>query len=828
MSFYEQVRNTYGLDVCTNLKNYSRLGVSHTKNKNSLVFLLKCREFGLIPEFIQNSTQNVSTIFDFGNEDFERGLKRKLASTQSKYQSKLLNISISLKQSQIKKQKRLIGILESKIKNRILENEYNYFFRSQEQTMSKINDSTKLSHKRKLELLKLKVKHEMRIHFNENWFVNKTQVEFPEDTKWLLSLGPKFALPMHKDNLPIFKIIADGEELIKTKDQNEQEPSRSCFTKILQNYMRFNSMPNFDKYLNKIFVDTKRFLKRHPEIYIVPADKGNVTVAMLKINYIDKMNEMMTDRNTYTVLRNDPTNKVQNKNNNIVKDLFRNNLINETEKKYMTTYTANSPKIYGLPKIHKQNVPLRPICSSLKVPCYELSKYMVKILNNITISSKYNVKNASSFISTVSPIILEEDNILVSFDATSLFTNIPIPLVLELVEKSWDVIKEHTRIPKLKFLEILRFCIIDNNYLEFNKIFYQQKQGVPMGSPASPILADIVMEALLDNVFDNVNNPYKPKIVTKYVDDIFVILKSSHVNSTLTALNSFHPKIQFTVEFENNGKIPYLDVLVIRQNNRLIFDWYKKPTSSGRLINYNSKQPKQMIINTAKNFISRVLDISNIVFRQKNIKVIMDTLISNSFPQNLIRTLLNQYFNPMLRTNLVTNAQQFSYKSILYIQNLSNRILNAPIRNKDNVRIAFKSANVLRTSLFSNLKGAFSKEDKSNIVYKINCLGDGTSNCPSVYVGTSMQKLKNRISGHRSDINNRHSQKTALAQHCIDEGHRPDFTNVEILQTETNYNKRMLLEMLHILDTENTVNRRSDCEGLSSIYSQFIIRDYNN
>ncbi|XP_055842777.1 uncharacterized protein LOC129909729 [Episyrphus balteatus] len=516
------------------------------------------------------------------------------------------------------------------------------------------------------------------------------------------------------------------------------------------------------------------------------------------------MKDMMADRNTYTILRNDPTNKVQSKNNNLVKYLFSNQIINETEKKCMTTYTANSPKIYGLPKIHKPNIPLRPICSSINVPCFELSKYMVKILNNITFNSKYNVKNASSFISTVSPVILEQDHILVSFDVVSLFTNIPIPLVLDLVEKSWDIIKDHTRIPKLKFLEILRFCVIDNNYLEYDKIFYQQKQGVPMGSPASPILADIVMEALLDNVFDKI--PNKPKIVTKYVDDIFIILKSSHVDSTLTALNSFHPKIQFTVEFENNGKLPYLDVLVIRRNNRLIFDWYKKPTSSGRLINYNSKQPKQVIINTAKNFVNRVLSISDIVFREKNIKIITDTLLSNSFPLNIIRTLLNQYFNPLVQTNLVTNVTQFSYRSVQYIPHLSNRILNAPIRNKENVRIAFKSANILRTSLFSNLKG------------------DGTNSCPSVYVGTSMQKLKNRIAGHRSDINSGNSQKTALALHCIDEGHRPNFTDVDILDTEKHYSKRMLIEMLHILDTDNTVNRRSDCEGLSNIYSQFVQR----
>ncbi|XP_055840075.1 uncharacterized protein LOC129907749 isoform X1 [Episyrphus balteatus] len=340
MNFYEYVRNTYGFQVCSDLKSFSKIGVSNIKHKNTLVFLLKCREFGLIPEFIQNSTKNVSMLFDFENGECDRGLNKKLSSTSRKYHSKLLNIAISLKQSQIKNQNRLLVVLESKIKRVLLENEYSYFFRSQEITKTKINDSTKFSKKIKLESLKFKARQEMRINFKENWFVNKTQVEFPEDTKWLLSLGPKFALPIKKENIPIFKMIADGEELIKSKEQNEQEPARSCFTQILQNYMRFVSIPYLDKYLNKIFSDTKKFLKRHPEILIVPADKGNVTVAMLRENYFDKMKDMMADRNTYTILRNDPTNKVQNINNNHVKFLFRNNYINEYEKKCMTTYTG--------------------------------------------------------------------------------------------------------------------------------------------------------------------------------------------------------------------------------------------------------------------------------------------------------------------------------------------------------------------------------------------------------------------------------------------------------------------------------------------------------
>lgn len=200
----------------------------------------------------------------------------------------------------------------------------------------------------------------------------------------------------------------------------------------------------------------------------------------------------------------------------------------------------------------------------------------------------------------------------------------------------------------------------------------------------------------------------------------------------------------------------------------------------------------------------------------------MQTLLSNSFPKEIINSLVNNHFNVIRNSNSIANLQPITYKSSLYVPYLSNRLMKAPIRNKENTRIAFKPVNTIRNSVFTKLKDKISIEDKSDIVYKVKCLGDGLTPCSSVYVGTTKQKLRNRMAGHRSDINSGSSQKTALAMHCIEESHRPDFKNVGILQTEKHYNKRMLLEMLHIKNAENSINRRSDCDGLSDIYGQFI------
>ena len=140
-----------------------------------------------------------------------------------------------------------------------------------------------------------------------------------------------------------------------------------------------------------------------------------------------------------------------------------------------------------------------------------------------------------------------------------------------------------------------------------------------MGSPASPIVADIVMEKLLDSCIDKLDE--KPKIITKYVDNLFGIVSS--VDNILSTFNSFHDDINFTIEEECISKIPYLDTLIIRNGNNLLMDWYQKPTASGRIINYYSKHPRRIIINTARNLIERVLRISDKEFHENNIEKII-------------------------------------------------------------------------------------------------------------------------------------------------------------------------------------------------------------
>ena len=77
----------------------------------------------------------------------------------------------------------------------------------------------------------------------------------------------------------------------------------------------------------------------------------------------------------------------------------------------------------------------------------------------------------------------------------------------------------------------------------------------------------------------------------RYVDDILLCVDKKHIEDVIHVFNSYHNKFKFTYEIENDASIPFLDVKLIRRNNSIITNWFTKPTSSGRLINFDSNHP---------------------------------------------------------------------------------------------------------------------------------------------------------------------------------------------------------------------------------------------
>ena len=98
-------------------------------------------------------------------------------------------------------------------------------------------------------------------------------------------------------------------------------------------------------------------LRSDKDHLVVTADKGVTLVVIDKKDYILKVNQLLEDKNTYRLLKMDPTNKHKNRLINILRRIKSEGRLEEGTYKKMYPTGASSPKLYGLPKIHKKDTP---------------------------------------------------------------------------------------------------------------------------------------------------------------------------------------------------------------------------------------------------------------------------------------------------------------------------------------------------------------------------------------------------------------------------------------------------------------------------------------
>jgi len=380
-------------------------------------------------------------------------------------------------------------------------------------------------------------------------------------------------------------------------------------------------------------------------------------------------------------------------------------------------------------------------------------------------------------------------------------------------------------------LSIIAF-LFDNTYFSFNDNFYKQTFGTPMGASVSPILATYVMDDLLNTVLPVLS--FKPFFIKKYVDDIILALPREGTTEIVETLNSYDPFIQFTMETEDEqNSVPFLDTKFIRTNdNKIIIDWYRKPCSSGRYLNYHSYHKHSMKINLVKQMKTRVLKISDPSFHNKNLKVLLQLFTENSYPTNLLKKILFSTSNtitqiidenpqtptpspPPLNGN--TNETHISFVALPYIKEITPG-LSRIIKQASNVKIA--NTTVLTTrSVYSRVKDKTSLKFKSDVVYRIPC-----ADCEKVYIGQTSRTVADRLTAHRSDCR-LHPDRCALAEHANTHHHNMEYASTRILATQPNITKRLFLEMAFISQEPNCINKRTDIKHLSELYSYLLSLD---
>ena len=314
-----------------------------------------------------------------------------------------------------------------------------------------------------------------------------------------------------------------------------------------------------------------------------------VDTGMDREEYIQKSDELLHQPN-YKILQSDPTNKYKNKLISLLKSIKAEGGMHENTYRRLYPTGAGPPKYYGLPKVHKPGMPLRPIISSIGSVTHATAKELSRILKPLVGISPHHVKNNMDFIESIKGIQLQPEECMVSFDVEALFTSMPVESAISIIKKHLEEDKDLNQRTAMTVKQIsclLEFCV-KTTYFTFQGKMYGQVKGAAMGSPISPIVANLFMEDLETKALATA--PSTPKIWKRFVDDTFTIIQKTQKDAFLEHINSIDTNIHFTYEDpKEDGSIPFLDMLITPdEDGRLNTTVYRKPTHTNQYLHWDS------------------------------------------------------------------------------------------------------------------------------------------------------------------------------------------------------------------------------------------------
>ena len=190
------------------------------------------------------------------------------------------------------------------------------------------------------------------------------------------------------------------------------------------------------------------------------------------------------------------------------------------------------------------------------------------------------IKNSKHFIQLLRNPKLDKNDIIASFEVKFLYPSIPVDKALQQIAETENF--------STHILDLSKHCL-KNAYFMFDNHIYKQTEGAAMGFSLSPVTTNLFMTYFENKALNNANQ--KPKLWLRYVYDIFVVWPHGKdvLQAFLKYINSIHSRIQFTLELEQNNKLPFLDVLITKtRDDTLQYTVYKKPTHTNRYLNAES------------------------------------------------------------------------------------------------------------------------------------------------------------------------------------------------------------------------------------------------
>ena len=375
--------------------------------------------------------------------------------------------------------------------------------------------------------------------------------------------------------------------------------------------------------------------RAHPNLLVLQSDKNLGTTIVDSQWYSSKLDNLVLNNKDFEQISE--VNYLQMMENvfNEIKNFDNEGLIPEIREYILANCNRESaeknlPKFHGLPKVHKEPWALRPIVPCHSYPLTNASKALSQALKPLIQESPWILESTQDLARTLEGIKLDQSKKywLCTGDVTAMYPNIPRDRAHQIlgVIAGRSCTAEPTKL-------IQKLAQWSDNFLAFrhgNKVFYQ-REGLAMGIPSAPDVANLYMSYFEDSFADNF------LLYKRYIDDVFVIVEAPTRKDALKALDVIQADNLTLTWSVDKVTINFLDLQITQEAGYLSFQPYRKPLNSYERLPYNSYHPIHVKRAAFSGEISRMARIcSKHDFYFDQVAYVRDIYLKRGYPRQLL------------------------------------------------------------------------------------------------------------------------------------------------------------------------------------------------
>ena len=624
--------------------------------------------------------------------------------------------------------------------------------------------------------------------------LNLSKTEIPPLHKDLLNLGPQFVV--NEKKIPYMDIIATTERVALQLETDNKHIDAEVLRTDVKRILIEAKPPR--KNITRDQATALKEIVNDVNVDIYPFDKGS---GFVRIDHDDALIKIEDQIGKTKILKKDPTPGLVTK----VQSLMRKHKDKFNISQYRKLYPTDGipPRIYGMVKAHKpeKNYPMRMVVSTVGTPVYEISEYLVNVIQNTLNKNPIRVLNSSSFINTAKTWAIHPNETQVSLDVVNLYPSVPIKKatenILKILSDDFLDVSGRTKLSILDIKEFIDLCLQKCYFLWNNTIRSLDNTG-PIGLSLMVVMAEAhlqIIEGEAINIALHSIPPFNPISHMRYVDDTHTRFdERKKVSQFVDLLNSIDKDIQYTTTYEDEEKcLDFSDITIL--NNCTVnyeFKVFRKEAITNVQVNHI-----QVIIQKALNmvylrvFLARASAVCSPKYLEQEFTFITSVFVENGYQQATLERIKESFTNKRNHNNIVDQNNRRDYKhtvSMPFVESISYKLRKS--FKKTGYNISFHGRNNLRNIICAKNKPKLPKNSVPG-VYRTNC------GCNNRYVGQTGGLIKNRNVQHEKAAFKFDTKYSGLAEHAT-QCDTVEWNDVIRLSTEPKYFERCIRETLEI------------------------------